>query len=71
MKNKFIKLRGMIYSGILISLWSAFCFIFCFLIMLPLTIVFMPINALGHPIRLLKTIYDFLKALRISLTSVE
>lgn len=61
MKNKFIKLRGMIYSGILISLWSAFCFIFCFLIMLPLAIIFMPIDALKHPVRLFKSIADRLR----------
>lgn len=61
MKNKFVKLKETIFNGILISLWSAFCFIFCFLIMLPLTIVFMPIDALRHPIRLFKSIADRLR----------
>lgn len=61
MKNKFVKLKETIFNGILISLWSAFCFIFCFLIMLPLTIVFMPIDALKHPARLFKSIADRLR----------
>ena len=58
MKAKFLKLREILFNSILISLWGALCFIFCFLIMLPLAIVFMPINALKHPVRLFKGIAD-------------
>ena len=58
MKAKFLKLREIIFNSILISLWVALCFIFCFLIMLPLAIVFMPIDALKHPVRLFKDITD-------------
>ena len=58
MKAKFLKLREILFNSILISLWVALCFIFCFLIMLPLAIVFMPINALKHPVRLFKDIAD-------------
>lgn len=58
MKAKFLKLREILFNSILISLWVAFCFIFCFLIMLPLAIIFMPINALRHPVRLFKGIAD-------------
>lgn len=58
MKNKFNKLREALLNSILMSLWSAFCFIFCFFIMLPLAIIFMPINALKHPVRLFKNIVD-------------
>ena len=58
MKNKFVKLKETIFNGILISLWIAVCFIFCFFIMLPLAIIFMPIDALKHPVRLFKNIVD-------------
>ena len=56
MKAKFLKLRKTIYNIILISLWVALCFIFCFLIMLPLTIIFMPIDTLRHPVWFFKDI---------------
>ena len=52
MKNKFNKLREVLFNSILMCLWSAFCFIFC------LAIIFMPIDALKHPVRLFKGIAD-------------
>lgn len=58
MKAKFLKLREILFNSILMSLWGALCFIFCFLIMLPLAIIFMPINTLRHPVRLFKGIAD-------------
>ena len=58
MKAKFLKLREAALNSILIVLWIAVCFIFCFFIMLPLAIIFMPIDALKHPVRLFKDIAD-------------
>lgn len=58
MKTKLLKLREILLNSILMSLWIAVCFIFCFFIMLPLAIIFMPIDALKHPVRLFKNIVD-------------
>ena len=58
MKAKFLKLREAVLNSILMGLWIAVCFIFCFFIMLPLAIIFMPIDALKHPVRLFKDIAD-------------
>ena len=58
MKAKFLKLREILFNSILMSLWGALCFIFCFLVMLPLAIIFMPINTLKYPVRLFKGIAD-------------
>ena len=58
MKAKFLKLREAALNSILTVLWITVCFIFCFFIMLPLAIIFMPVDALKHPVRLFKSIVD-------------
>lgn len=58
MKAKFFKLREAVLNSILMGLWIAVCFIFCFFIMLPLAVIFMPIDALKHPALFFKSIVD-------------
>ena len=63
MKAKFLKLRETIFNSIIVGIWVALCFIFCFFIILPLAIIFMPIDTAKHPVRLLQGILDRFKSI--------